>query len=415
MKKTSLLISSIIFLTTIFFTGCYDPVFYEVMNDVKPEEATVSGIINSISRFTVNDKEFLVLAANKGIRYKNVENEDHGSWKVVQSLPFETQHFDYDASEHKGQQIIKIMSDSSALYLITASYKNFDNLGTTGTSHISVWGNKNITLSDDGETWISSKNDWKCIVSDTDNKYFPFYFDSDYQISAFSVFQTNAPQKENRKAFIRSGDAKASSDDYKAVKYYELSYDGIKDITIAKVEDSETNNASSAVFFNDEYLFFNSIASTTNETYTKPATRIYYGNNEDLYYNSVAGEKGNYVSTLNAGNSISTIAVCSDAILIGRATYVSDGATAYGGIVKTTNTDGVPGSALFDFDTNAEFQLSSAYLINVIINATPDKSEKESSLYSSISFYGSGTSANVNFNNIGLWSYYPSRGNWNRE
>ena len=37
--------------------------------------------------------------------------------------------------------------------------------------------------------------------------------------------------------------------------------------------------------------------------------------------------------------------------------------------------------------------------------------EIDSDLYASISFAGT----SLNFSNIGLWSYYPDRGNWNRE
>ena len=45
----------------------------------------------------------------------------------------------------------------------------------------------------------------------------------------------------------------------------------------------------------------------------------------------------------------------------------------------------------------------------------PSKTEEEASLYATITFRGTGTSSSASFNNVGLWSYYSSRGNWNRE
>ena len=82
MKKTLGLIILAIF-ATISFTSCFSPIYYEVMNDVYPEKATVSGNINSICRYTVgnnSDNEYLVLAADYGVRYKLASNQVHGSW-----------------------------------------------------------------------------------------------------------------------------------------------------------------------------------------------------------------------------------------------------------------------------------------------------------------------------------------------
>ena len=52
-----------------------------------------------------------------------------------------------------------------------------------------------------------------------------------------------------------------------------------------------------------------------------------------------------------------------------------------------------------------------------LISFATSKTELESTLYASLGFSGSGssTTASVNYNRIGLWSYYPSRGNWNCE
>ena len=71
------------------------------------------------------------------------------------------------------------------------------------------------------------------------------------------------------------------------------------------------------------------------------------------------------------------------------------------------DTDGEP----IDFETNAKFQITSSYIVLTLLNATPDQKELDSALYASITFTG----GSYNFDNIGLWSYYPERENWNRE
>jgi hypothetical protein len=43
------------------------------------------------------------------------------------------------------------------------------------------------------------------------------------------------------------------------------------------------------------------------------------------------------------------------------------------------------------------------------------QNETETAIYGSVIFRTIGTSSAVNYDNVGMWSYYPSRGNWNRE
>ena len=82
------------------------------------------------------------------------------------------------------------------------------------------------------------------------------------------------------------------------------------------------------------------------------------------------------------------------------------------------NDTGIPGSTLQPSSiANTDTQLSTSYIILSLLNVDPSKTESDSTLYASLGFAGSGSSTNssVNYNRIGLWSYYPSRGNWNCE
>ena len=398
-------------LSSLILTSCFNPVYYEIRKDVKPEEGTISGNISQITRTTVDDQEFLVLYANEGIRYKQKDLSEHGAWKIFDNPPCaKSVVFDKISQKYVGEQVVSIFSDKDTLFAITAKYKYNTELGTTNVDYMKVYGTQlHLDETDSsGHTW-STNNKWKLIINDTEKKIFPFAgadSSSDYQSSEFAIFQTNSPIAEHRKVFIRSGKSNPT--------YYELS--GIQKpvTTNVIITGKKSDIANSAVYFNGKVLFFESLASTTNETYKSEATRFYFGNDNKLYANKQANSK-EISEFCDAENTISSLATCADSILIGRGKFGNDSST-YGGIAKTSlNVDGTPGNQLISFDTNASFQLSTAYLINCIINTSPEKNETASSFYSSVSIKGTATSTGASFRNLGLWSYYPSRGNWNRE
>ncbi|MCR5189555.1 MAG: hypothetical protein K6C97_11525 [Treponema sp.] len=387
------------------------------MNDVPPEEATVSGNIISIARYTAGsntDNEYLALAADGGLRYKLASNQTHGSWNtydVTQVINGFSYHaYDYYNSTHNGYQILKVLADSNYLYLFCASYKNDSDSGITVTDTFYIWGIK-PTVNADG-TWSTENCEVKTVSIPDDT--FPTYISSEIQYSAFSIFSTNAPQKNNRRVYIRTGKLDTS---YSTITYFQLSDGTISSAgSLTPADSSDTNQISSVVMFNGSPVFFNSKAATTNETYSSAASRIYYGNGSSLYYSDTSGS--NFTSALDASYQITSLTTTADSILIGRGTeYDSTSTTSStGGVVRTSLTDGVPASALVDFTSNASFKLTSAYYILTTINASPDQTEANSSLYATMTFSGTGSSSSsVSYDDIGLWSYYPARGNWNRE
>ena len=411
MKKTLGLIILAIF-ATISFTSCFSPIYYEVMNDVYPEKATVSGNINSICRYTVgnnSDNEYLVLAADYGVRYKLASNQVHGSWctfdvrTVIPDFAYHT--YDYTTSTHNGYQIAKVLTDTDYLYLFCASYTNSD-YGTSTVSNFYLWALK-PSVNSDG-SWSTTDCEVKA-VSIPDNTFPTFYY-SEVQYTAFSIFSTNAPQRANRRIYIRSG---ALNTVYPTITYYQLSNGQITSAgNLTPVDSTGTNQISSVVMFNGSPVFFNSIASTTNETYTSPATRIYYGSGYFLYYSDTNGS--NFKSCLNAGNPITTLTTTADTLLIGRGEINSQSTSSFGGIQKVDLEEyDIPKTELGTFTTNAQTQLLSSYMISVLFNTNPANNELDSSLYAGLYFIGSSISGS--FNNEGLWAYYPSRRNWNRE
>lgn len=418
MKKIKFILSISILLSFVF-TGCFNPVFYEVRKDVPPEKATINGPISSITRYSVGNKEYLVTTANDGIKYKLYDNHSHGGWIDYNSnqLPFNLPKYDYFDAELNGEQIIKVLADSDTLYLVSATYRT--DLGILTPDVVSIWAIQ-IQPTEDGNGWRpNAKSDWRCILRDTEKRYFKFYADNYYHIyhSAFNIFQTNSPIKSHRNVYLRCGKASSEIQSLRPTTYYKLN--GLNEnfisnpITITPF-DASTSEINSAAYFNGEILFFNSQAVTTNETYTNDATYFYYGVNSELFYNENAGSKASVKKALDAKQIISSITFTNNAILIGRGRFDAEvlTSTGQGGIAKTTVTNGVPGSSLVSFTTNAEFQITNAYYVPVLFNATPDRNELDSYLYASVVIIGADAQ---NSDNVGLWSYYPQRGNWNRE
>ena len=408
MKKNKILIITTIILTAFvpfLLTGCFDPIYSVIRTDVKPEKPTVSGDITSIARYKAGSKEFLVLAANGGLRYKETGNNKHGQWKTYSNLPFSTIHHDFDSNSYQGEKIMKVVADKDYLYLITIQHE----------SESAIPHSPKLWAAKINEKWDTPSSEWKVIAANDKDIKLPIEYSGRRALSRINLFYTNDPNPEYRKAYLRVGHPDSTKDENKTVKYYELNGTAApKDVTSSVSSADSTNDKSqsvinSAVYFNGGVKFFNSPVAITNGTATTNATYVYYGNENDLYYSKDGTQ---FKKGLSAGAYIGSMAVCSDALIFGCGNTMKGGS---GGIRKTTLKDGVPGSSLTGFTTNAEFQMPPAYMIMALLNETPEKTELESTLYSTITFPGIPTTGNSKNSDKGLWSYYSERGNWNRE
>ena len=341
-----------------FIAGCKAPVFYEIMRDVAPEEATVNGVITSITRYK-SDTEKLVTFSSDGLIWKDANGTAHGQWSC------------FPNSNQLSGKIIKTAADKSNLYVVTITF------------HEDV--EKGLNLPDAATLWCYDNNNEKWSEVST----------PELLPGNFNIFCTNDVENNNRSAYLRIGD-----------KVYKLSG------TTFNESNPQYGNYNSAVSGgNSSDIFFESTASVKNEKY------IYWGEGSKLYYSKNTSNpkaEENKKLALDAGTDISCLAVTSDSILIGRGDF-SNSLISKGGIAKTSLTNGVPGNSLESFSTNATSQLASVYQIYTLLVANPEQTELEASIYASMGFKGSGSSTSVSYDNIGLWSYYPARGNWNRE
>ncbi len=342
-----------------FIAGCKAPVFYEIMRDVAPEEATVNGVITSITRYNKSDTEKLVTFSSDGLIWKDANGTAHGQWSC------------FPNSNQLSGKIIKTAADKSNLYVVTITF------------HEDV--EKGLNLPDPATLWCYNDGTWGKVENTPE--LLP---------GNFNIFCTNDVENNNRSAYLRIGD-----------KVYKLS-----GTTFNKSNPQDGNYNSAVSGGNSSDIFFESTASVKNENY------IYWGEGSKLYYsNNTSNPKKeeNKKLALDAGTDISCLAVTSDSLLIGRGDF-SNSLISKGGIAKTSlDSDGKPGNSLESFSTNATSQLASVYQIYTLLVANPDQPELNASIYASMGFKGSGSSTSVSYDNIGLWSYYPARGNWNRE
>ena len=401
MKKINKITTALFLPLLMLFSSCFDPIFYEVRRDVEPETATVSGRIGQITRFTMNGEEYLFLSADGGLRYKKADNKTHGSWATM-SVPFSLSSFDFDNTAFNGNELIGVFANSDTLYLVAAPYKTTGSEGTTNPTTLDIWGSQTPDVLD---SWVH--------INDKD--YSPYLYNATKEVysSNFHFFQTNAPQQAHRHAYICT--YVKDDENNGSYKYYELigtDDPSLHPVTISEVEDGNADSrVYSAAWFDDGVKFFESKTVLTDETEKSDANYIFYADGNTLKYASKDNYASGFVKSCSANRTISALAVTKDSILIGMGDLTSTSNDA-GGITRVLrDSDGKPLDTTSAFTTNADFQITSIYKVLTLLNATPDKTEEESALYASITFSGySGL-----YDNIGLWSYYPARGNWNRE
>lgn len=438
MKKIYKLLFTLSIFASLFLAGCKDPVFYYIENDVSSEEATVNGVIRSIARYTTsNNDEYIVTVGSNGFIYKRVYDADadvkwvkntqkHGTWTYVgaNQLPFELHRYNYVNKTHVGQQIIKIVSDSNCLYVFTVSYEDTDE-GKSTPNMIYVYSISPDDSDGDGKWDTLAAADWTTIVGKENYKdYFEYAIvdDNDYKTTKFNAFSTNAPVKAHRSAYVRVGDKNPENKDVQ-YKYYELSKSGLTPKTLGtpltSSKDATAVAVNSAVYFAGKVNFLTTSAVTTDESLDNPDPKVlYWGDGKYFRYTkdlSSIPTLEEDTNKVDAKYKISSMAHCGDTVLLGLGEERS-GLTSLGGVEKVDiDSTGTPAKELGNFTTNAQTQLLSSYMLSIVFNTNPADNELDSSLYAGLYFMGSSASSSVSFANEGLWSYYPARGNWNRE
>ena len=437
MKKIFLSIS--IAAAVFGFSGCYDAIFYNIRNEVPLEDGVINGYTNSIVRYQEPDgTEFLYLQ-NGNVYYKQIsddtdkkiltKNQNHDKWTKDSSAP-EGISYSYFDQEFSGTYSCKLASDSNYVYLLGAT-PEYDESSSRNIL-------KNFKL-----YCYSKANGWKSVEQiNTILKQYESTLDDDKYMmdSSIQLFCTNAPQNEHRKAYIRIGGGSPYYSWMSDKQTYGSDFtvkDGVMNCGIIELNGTDTDIANvvplgdgkigtlektgagkdttSAVYANNTVYFLDYLASSTNETKNKEADYIYLGNGKTLYWFETASVSS--VKALDAApvgkstgcaDSILSMCVTNDSIILG--TYEE-------GAYRIKTNSGKPETSTSDFTTNADSVMYNPYIVRMLFCTDPSLGETAdgSALYSALQFRYTESSASASYKNVGLWSYYKARGNWNKE
>lgn len=454
------------------FTGCYDAIYQNIRDEIELTTQKMPGFINNIARYNNGDEQYLFLT-NGVIKYKNAKYAEHGKWKELSGngLP-DSVHYVFEDTKFKGFYFSKIIADQKYVYAL-GFVPNYDTDNSRNVpKELKVYYTEPAL--ENGQL----KMDWNEItsLSAAINKYqneIDKIDDDNYGMAiSCHLFGTNSVNPEHRVAFLRVGGGSpylGNSQNETSVLYM-LNGGASKEVASITSKDKECPDDGnfiysefdldtlSVVYFGGKYHFMNYLNAETNERTTDSKgnlrlepTYVYFGDNgKNLYYFSVDsynetykkmfkyprasyrsedglkspekflsknGEPAGYLENVSDSNVIS-IAVTSDSLLLGTGSnrsYNSGASNGSGAVrIEIDQSTGKP-TGTGKFTTNAANVMRNPYIVRALLAVDPSKKETETSIYSSMDYIYTATSAGTNSTNRGLWAYYPKAGEWNRE
>lgn len=460
------------------FTGCYDAIYQNIRDEIELTTQKMPGFINNIARYNNGGEQYLFLT-NGVIKYKNAKYAEHGKWKELSGngLPGSV-HYVFEDTKFEGFYFSKIIADQKYVYALGFEPSYDTDNSRNVPKNLKIYYSKMIS---DGEfaEWKEISALSKIM---TDYRADLDKIDDDNYGMAISchLFGTNSVNPKHRVAFLRVGGGSpylGNSRNETSFLYKLNGGDFENDVASITSENKENPDNGdfiysefdldtlSVVYFGGKYHFMNYLNAETNEGTTDSngkirtePTYVYFGDYDDnLYYFSVDsynetykkmfkypraeyrldklkdivtaptdflsknGETAGYLENVSDSNVIS-IAVTSDGLLLGTGSnrsYNSGASNGRGAVrIEIDQSTGKP-TKTGSFETNAGSIMCNPYIVRALLAVDPSKKETETSIYSSMDYIYTATSAGTNSTNRGLWAYYPkaagSTGKWNRE
>lgn len=405
----------ILFLTAVFisgfmFTACHDDIYDMIIQEVHLEDYGITGEINSIVRF----KDTL-LTANGNVYQKSavpssVSKLYNQQWKrVIDSSTTDSSSVFYK------QKINYLASDSDYVYALSVKYQPAD------TGHMEPESVR-IFYSDNG-------TEWKVL----DNSLLSEFFGIEEGVDKTSgvdvrtyfplirmIFDNQAVDVQNRNAYVNIAESSRDSNGtiWREWKLYKLN-GGNKPVPVEnKTNGAEygtksatekvTSSSFRAVYYKGQDYFSSYYALSANDSY------IYFAKNKSIIYCADGWDETNGY-TFNGSSPkevkadagiIRALCPTKDFLMIGTDT----------GVAHVPFTDGIPSADTAPFANNAVSALTSSYIVYTLFALDPSLNEYDTDLYGAIDYSGGySTSTNAIFKDLGLWAYYPDRGNWNKD
>lgn len=461
------------------FTGCYDAIYQNIRDEIELTTQKMPGFINNIARYNNGGEQYLFLTNGvikyKNAKYAEHGkwNELSGN-----GLPGSV-HYVFEDTKFKGFYFSKIIADQKYVYALgfepTYDTDNSRNVPKELKVYYTepVLEDGGLKMQWKEITELSNKiNEYQNEIDKIDD-------DNYGMAISCHLFGTNSVNPEHRVAFLRVGGGSPYLGNARNEKSVLYRLDGETINPEAEVSSDSSGSDSgdycysefdldtlSVVYFGGKYHFMNFLNAETNEGTTDSSgtartepTYVYFGDyGHNLYYFSVDdfnvrpeefkkmfkypmakyrldkvkefvtaptnllsknGESSGYLENVSDSNVIS-IAVTSDSLLLGTGSNCSLDQNASNGSgavrIKIDPSTGKPAETKpVSFETNAGSVMRDPYIVRALLAVDPSKKETETSIYSSMDYIYTATSAGTNSTNRGLWAYYPEKREWNRE
>lgn len=465
------------------FTGCYDAIYQNIRDEIELTTQKMPGFINNIARYNNGGEQYLFLTNGvikyKNAKYAEHGKWQELSGN---GLPGSV-HYVFEDTKFKGFYFSKIIADQKYVYALgfepTYDTDNSRNVPKELKVYYTepVLENGGLKMQWKEITELSNKiNEYQNEIDKIDD-------DNYGMAISCHLFGTNSVNPEHRVAFLRVGGGSPFLENARNEKSVLYRLDGETINPEAEVSSDSSGSDSgdycysefdldtlSVVYFGGKYHFMNYLNAETNEGTTdsegnnrSEPTYVYFGDyGHNLYYFSVDdfnsktedfkkmfkypraeyrldkvkefvtaptnllpknGETAGYLEKVSDSNVIS-IAVTSDSLLLGTGSNRSLDQNASNGSgavrIKIDPSTGKPAETKpVSFEINAGSVMRDPYIVRALLAVYPSKKETETSIYSSMDYIYTATSAGTNSTNRGLWAYYPkaggSKGEWNRE
>ena len=460
------------------FTGCYDAIYQNIRDEIELTTQKMPGFINNIARYNNGDEQYLFLT-NGVIKYKNAKDAEHGKWNELSGngLPGSV-HYVFEDTKFEGFYFSKIIADQKYVYALGFEPSYDTDNSRNVPVELKVYYTEPVLEDGQLKMAWNEIEPLSAAINKYQNEIDKIDDDNYGMAISCHLFGTNSVNPEHRVAFLRVGGGSpylGNSRNETSV-LYKLNGGTSEKVASITSENKENSDAGdfiysefdldtlSVVYFGGKYHFMNYLNAESNEgtadssgTARTEPTYVYFGDyGHNLYYFSVddfnskpedfkkmfkypraeyrldkvkefvtaptnllskTGESSGYLENVSDSNVIS-IAVTSDSLLLGTGSnrsYNSSASNGSGAVRKMIEqSTGKPVDA-GSFETNAGTVMRDPYIVRALLAVDPSKKETETSIYSSMDYIYTATSAGTNSTNRGLWAYYPEKREWNRE
>ncbi len=367
--------------SSLFMSSCDGVIFSDIRKEVELADAEISGDIQNIVRYTYEGEEH-IFVSNGEIKHRSV-NDTVANYKI-----------DWNTFPNPTGFIYALAADNSNLYAAS------------------------VVIDEDDDGYNVGKT--RALYCYNGSSWEEIWTESYSSSTTARLFCTNTPKSANREAYFRYGTSvwKLNSDTY-------LTDKNAITIDSSAVDNSTspTTGVNSCTKLGSDTYFSTAEAMTSNETKDDASTLIYRCSGDNIYYKgsitTTTESDGTSTTTstvydwtpvdLDCG-TIQSIAVTTNYIIVGTSEGIAHQTWATAEIGGPA-TGGIPNSGNTSFSTNATSTLSSYYTIPALLVVNPSEGEYSATIFASS--ITSSTSASLK--NVGLWSYFATTGEWNRE